>query len=139
MSSVTNLSIARRFFNECWNQGKVDVLDEIMAPDHLHHLPDEDIRGAESIKGFILNLRTAFPDLTINIDDEIVAENKVALRWTTRCTHLGDFFGMPPTGNHIEYGGIDIIRFNNGRIVELWSYMDQVGFNTQVNQAKTKK
>jgi predicted ester cyclase len=134
MSLENNLSIARRFFNECRNQGNLDVLDEIMAPEHIHHLPDEDIHGSEKIKRLINNLRTAFPDMNIKIEDEIVEKDKVVFRWTARLTHRGDFFGIPPTGNHIMYSGIDIIRITNNRIVELWSQMDQVGFNHQLTK-----
>lgn len=135
MSSKNNLSLARRFFNECWNQGKLDVLDEIMAPEHIHHLPDEDIQGSENIKRLINNLRAAFPDMKITIEDEIVSQDMVVFRWTTRFTHLGDFFGMPPTGNYIMYTGIDIIRIANNRIVELWNQMDQVSFTNQLTKS----
>ena len=133
MSADTNLSIARRFFYECWNQGKLDVLDEIMAPNHVHHLPDEDIHGIDAIKAGIRTMRIAFPDKTLTIDDEIAAQDKVVFRWTSRFTHLGDFFGMPPTGNHIEYSGIDIIRIKDDRIVELWSQWNQFSFKRQLN------
>lgn len=135
MPSDTNLSTARRFFNECWNQGKLEVLDEIMAPDHVHHLPDEDIRGIENIKAGIRNLRLAFPDKTLTIDDEIAVRDKVVLRWTVHMTHLGDFYGMPPTGNRIAYSGIDIIRFDHSRIVELWSQWNQGAFKRQLTKS----
>ncbi len=132
MNSENNQTLARSFINECWNRGSVNLIDDLLAPDHIHHFPDGDIHGAENIKVLIVNARTAFPDLVITIDDEIVEHDKVVLRWTARCTHLGDFYGTPPTGNLIEYTGIDIIRFANGRIVELWNQMDNVGFNRQL-------
>ena len=110
------------------------MLDEIMAPGHVHHLPGEDLHGLEEIKTIIRDLRIAFPDMRITtIEDEIVSQDKVVFRWTTRCTHMGDFYGMPPTGNTIEYGGIDIIRFEKGRIVELWSQMDKLSLRRQLN------
>ena len=77
MASELNLSIAKRFFNECWNQGKVDLLDEIMAPDNVHHLPDSELNGFDEVKDGIRNLLMAFPDMSITIDDEIVAQDKV--------------------------------------------------------------
>ena len=139
MSSEKNRALARRFIDECWNQGKVDVIDDLLAPDHVHHFPDGDIEGADNIKEFILKMRIAFPDIAITIDDEIVSQDKVVFRWTARCTHLGDFFGMSPTGNSIEYTGIDIIRSSNGRIVELWSQTDAVGFDRQLKKKRRKE
>ena len=126
-SSNTNLALARRFFNECWNEGGVDVLAKIMAPKHVHHFPDGDMHGPENIKAMILDIRTRFPDFHISIDDEIVGQDKVVLRWTIRGTHQ-------PTGNSVEYTGIDIIRFSNGRIVELWNQMDVVGYQQQLQK-----
>ena len=135
MSSENNRILARRFFNECWNLGAVDVIDDLLAPDHVHHFPDEDVKGAENIKELIVKTRTAFPDIVFTIDDEIIAQDKVVFRWTARCTHLGDFYGMPPTGNSIEWTGIDIIRCANGRIVELWNQADGIGFERQLKKS----
>jgi predicted ester cyclase len=122
-----NLALARRFFNECWNEGRVDALTEIMAPEHVHHFPDSDLRGPENIKAMIHDIRTRFPDFHITIDDEIVGQDKVVLRWTIRGTHQ-------PTGNSVQYTGIDIIRIANGRIVELWNQMDVVGYKQQLQK-----
>jgi steroid delta-isomerase-like uncharacterized protein len=134
MSSNTNRALARRFIEECWNQGTVRLIDDFLAPDHVHHLPAGDIHGAEEIKGLIVDVRAAFPDYVITIDDEIVAQDKVVFRWTAHGTHLGDFYGMSPTGNFIKYTGIDIIRCANGRIVELWNQTDFIGFERQLNK-----
>lgn len=135
MSSSNTLLMARRFFNECWNEGRLEVVDELLAPEHVHHFADGDMRGPESIKSMIRDLRRAFPDFQITIDDEIVSRDKVVLRWTIRGTHKGDFYGMAPTGNTVEYTGIDIIRFgNNGRIVELWNQGDYVGLDRKLKK-----
>ena len=135
MSSENNQTLARRFFNECWNQGAVNLVDDLLDSNHVHHFPDEDVKGAENIKELIVKLRTAFPDIVFTIDDEIIAQDKVVFRWTARCTHLGDFYGIPPTGNYIEYTGIDIIRCANGRIVELWNQIDGIGFERQLKNS----
>jgi steroid delta-isomerase-like uncharacterized protein len=135
MSSENNLALARRFFNECWNQGAVNLIDDFLATEHVHHFPEGDVKGPENIKNLILEMRTAFPDFHLTIDDEIAAQDKVVFRWTCSCTHLGDFYGIAPTGNTIEYTGIVIIRFANGRIVELWNQVDQAGFDRQLKKS----
>ena len=129
-----NLLLARRFINECWNEGQVEVLEEIMSAEHVHHFSGVDLHGRQAVRGLILAMRTAFPDLHISIEDEIVGGDKVVLRWRTRATHLGDFNSMAPTRNELDYTGIDIIRFEGGRIVELWNQMDELAFNRQLNR-----
>src|SRR5438105_330301 len=93
------LLLAHRIFNECWNEGRLDVVDELLAPEHVHHFPDGDVHGPENIKAMIRNIRERFPDFQITIDDEIVGQDKVALRWTIRGTHQAN-------GNSVEYTGI---------------------------------
>ena len=121
------LLLAHRIFNECWNEGRLDVVDELLAPEHVHHFPDGDVHGPENIKAMIRNIRERFPDFQITIDDEIVGQDKVALRWTIRGTHQA-------SGNSVEYTGIDIIRMANGHIVELWNQMDVVGYKRQLEK-----
>jgi predicted ester cyclase len=111
------------------------VLDEILALEYHLHLPGEDIQGSEKIKGLMYSVRTAFPNLSITIDDEIVSQDKVVFRWTISWTYLSDFFGMPPSSKRIGYTAIDIIRNANGRIFELWNQMDRVGFELQLTQS----
>ena len=125
MSASDNLLAARRFFDECWNGGRLDVVDELLAPEHVHHFADGDVVGRENVKGLIRDLRDDFPDFHISVDDDFAVEDKVVLRWTIRGTHA-------PTGNPVEYTGIDIIRFVDGRIVELWNQGDYVGLNRQL-------
>jgi predicted ester cyclase len=72
--------------------------------------------------------------MTSTIEGEIIAQDKSDFRWATFFTLQGDFFGMYPPCNHIEYRGSDIICFNNDRIVELWSQMYQVDFTHQLKQ-----
>lgn len=127
MPSSDIRTLAHRFFNECWNEGRLDVVDELLAPEHVHHFPDGDVHGPENIKAMIRDIRERFPDFQITIDDEIVGQDKVVLRWTIRGTHKA-------TGNSVEYTGIDIIRIANGHIVELWNQMDVVGYKRQLQK-----
>jgi predicted ester cyclase len=132
MSPETNRALVKQFFDECWNQGKVDVLHEIMSPDHVHHLPGWELHGPDEIKDLILDLRASFPDLHIGVDDEIIADDKVVIRWTMRGTHLGNLGNIAPTGKRVEYIGIDILRCAGSKIVELWGVPDTQGLFQQL-------
>jgi len=128
-----NQALVRRYILECWDRGDVDLLTELCAPDYLLHLPGKTTHLPET-QQLILDLHAAFPDFKLTIDDEILAGEKVIIRWTIRGTHLGPLFGLAPTGRHIEYTGIDIIRCANDKIVEFWGQPDSSGLQRQLGQ-----
>jgi SnoaL-like polyketide cyclase/Stage II sporulation protein E (SpoIIE) len=76
------------------------------------------------LKQAITTYRTAFPDLKATVDDIFAEGDRVAYRWSTRGTHLGDWLGIPPTGNHMAATGISIFRIAGGKVVEGWTSMD---------------
>ncbi len=79
-------------------------------------------RGAQRdrLEGF----RTAFPDVTIELEDVVAEDDRVAFRSTMRGTHLGEFLGIGPTGRTVEVGLVDIIRIQDGRFAEQWGGPD---------------
>jgi predicted ester cyclase len=76
--------------------------------------------------------RAAFSDISIIYEDQISKGNKVVGRYRVKVTHTGDLGGLPATGNTIEIGGIEIIRIENGRIVEIWEAIDWLDFYQQL-------
>lgn len=87
---------------------------------------------AEGHKEYSLVMQSAFPDLERTIEQIIAEGDKVVARWSAKGTHLGDFNGLPPTGNIVTSSGITIFRIANGRIVEEWSESDMLGLLQQV-------
>lgn len=128
--SEQNRDLARRVFDEAFNQGRLCIIEELCAPDIVLHSPTltELGRGRGPIKAFVGGLRAGFPDLQIEIDDIITEGDKVVIRWhTTRQTHTGPYQGLPPTGRQVRMTGIDIFRIADGQIVEVWVEIDAVG------------
>lgn len=113
-----NRTTAHRYFDEVMNQGKLEVINEIMTPDFQFIIPTQPapIAGFENMSGFVTYLRTAFPDIKFSVEREIATDNKVAMRWTITGTHQGEFLGMPATGNKISDYGVDIFTFEGGKI-----------------------
>lgn len=120
----SNEVIVRRFFDDLWNTGNLAVTEELVADEHVHHLGDEELRGPDGVKGAVVWLRTAFPDLRFRLDDVVVDDDRVAVRWTATGTHLGPLSDLSPTGRHVTWTGADWIRLASGRIVELWAITD---------------
>lgn len=97
MSAEENGALVRRFIEEIFNQGKLEVAEEILAPDYIHHDPTtgEFGSGIEGFKQMISLYRQAF-DLQIVLEDQIATEEKVVDRWTGHGTHQGSLHGHGP-------------------------------------------
>jgi predicted ester cyclase len=102
MGASDNVTVVRRWANEGFAQGKVELVDELLAADFVNHSP---VPGQgpdrDGVKAGLLALHAAFPDLSLSEDDVIAQGEKVVLRDTIRGTHLGPFAGIPPTGKQV--------------------------------------
>jgi steroid delta-isomerase-like uncharacterized protein len=135
---MTRNATTQRFFDEVWNEGKLDVVDELFAPEYVGHPsgPEETVRGPEGVKTYVGGLRAGVPDLTLTIEDQVVDGDKVATRWTARGTHSGALLGIQPTGRAAVVTGITIQRIGDaGRIVEGWTNWDMLGMLQQLGVA----
>lgn len=121
MSGEENKAIIRRLFAEVWT-GDVAAADKYYAPGPLR----------DGLKQFATDLYQAVPDWTVTIDDLVSEGDKVAVRWTGRGTHLGEWNGAPPTGQPVSTTGIDIERFVDGQIVQEDGEVDMHGFLRQI-------
>jgi steroid delta-isomerase-like uncharacterized protein len=141
-----NKQIARRFMDECWNQGKLDSVREFVADDCRIHDPAFPTltSGVENLMRHIGMCRAGFPDLTFSIDDTIAERDEVVLHWTARGTHKAPFLGMQPTNRNATVSGTSIFRIENSRIVEQWadwnlmSLMEQLGVVTAPREAAAR-
>jgi steroid delta-isomerase-like uncharacterized protein len=135
--SVQNKAKMRRGIEEVWNQGNYDVADEVIAQDFVAHMPGstDDLNGPEGVKQYFAKLHQAFPDLKFTIEDHVAEGDRVIARWIARGTHDGDFRGIPPTGTHVAVTGITVNRFADGKIVEGWQYLDELGLLQQLGVA----
>ena len=132
MSVEGNKAVVRRFFEEALNQQRLDVLDEILAPDFIgqgEHPPRR-----EDEKRMWQGVLAAFPDAQVVVEDQVGEGDKVVTRWSVRATHQQEFMGIPPTGKEIRDSGIHIHRLSDGRIVEAWAESDTLGVLQQLGQ-----
>lgn len=136
-----NKALVARYFNEILNQGKLDVVEEIMSPDFAFRIPTlpEPVRGFNGMKQFVTGLRNGFPDIHFTVEREAVEKDKVASRWRILGTHKGEFLGIPPTGNRVEDQGVDIFRVANGKIAEMWVNENDLGLMQQLGVIPSSK
>jgi steroid delta-isomerase-like uncharacterized protein len=128
-----NKILVRRVFDELYNQGDLDVADEIYAPEYIwHNVSGPDVLGNQGMKEHVAVVRHAFPNINITAEDMIAEENKVVTRWTIVATHKGEFGGIPPTGVQVKFTGILISRIADGKIAEDWENSDVLGLMQQL-------
>ena len=130
-----NRALVRRWFEEVWNRGREELIEQLRAPDTRATGLGEGNReslGHAPFRAFYSNLRRTFPDLHVTIEDIIAEGDKIAVRITMAGTHMGDALGTAPTGRTVSFGGIVMARIVNGRIAEAWNNIDQLGILKQI-------
>lgn len=133
-----NRQIIQTYYNEVWNKGDVDVLDNLLSKDYINHTPSTPNPpiGAAGLKPIIKAIRKGFPDLHYEIKDIIVTKNKAVARVVMTGTQTDTLFGIPPTGKHIEVNQINIEQIESGRITEHWRVTDELGMMKQLGVVK---
>lgn len=126
MSAEENKALARRVIEQMFNEGNLEVADELLAPGYVDHDPSlpQDVHGPEGFKQYVGMYRAAFPDLHVQIDDQLAEGDRVATRWTGTGTHNGELAGITPTGKPVTLPGMEIVRIANGKLIEGWEGYD---------------
>ena len=121
-----NKALVRRFFDEVMNEGRLDLVAELFAPEYVNrHAHPGQQPGPDGVRQLVTNVRRAFPDLVETVDDLVAEGDRVGLRLTLRGTHLGAFRGAEATGKRVEVMGMAIVRIEAGRIAEGWFFFDR--------------
>ena len=116
-----NKEVVRRFNKEVIEQGSLDTFREIMDKDFINRTAPPEMNNAEGMWNTFHNvLRPAFPDLTVEIHDQIAEGDKVTTRKSIVGTHKGTLMGIAPTHKKIRIDVIDIVKLRNGKYVEHW-------------------
>jgi steroid delta-isomerase-like uncharacterized protein len=131
--ATDNIALVRRFVDQVWNRGNMNVCDEILSPKLRTHDPMlGDVDGIESAKQHVRLFRTAFPDFDTSIDDIGAIGDKVYVRWTATGTHRGNMMGITPTNRRGVVHGMTVNRFENNKIVETYYAWDVYGMIEQL-------
>jgi len=131
-SPAENKALMRRFVDEVWNQGHLEVADELFHPEASSPSAPALPRGAEGVKVIAGMFRSAFPDYWMTIDLLLAEGDRVAARFTQGGTHQGDLFGIAPTGKSVTFTEMGVLRVADGRVVESWYVVDMAGLMQQL-------
>jgi steroid delta-isomerase-like uncharacterized protein len=130
--SEQNKTLARRWFEDLFSRGNLDVANEILSAEFVDHLTHEDERGLEELKHYVSIYRSAFPDIQDSVEDIVAEGDKVVVRWLSSGTHQGEFMGVAPTGRHVTFTGMRLFRIADNKIVESWVNIDERGLQEQL-------
>jgi predicted ester cyclase len=128
-------TIVRRLFEEAINQDRFDVAEELIAPDFVNRgapVGSDHAAGPRAFTSAAGTLKAPCPDLLFRVEDVIGEGDRAAVRWSARGTHTEEFRGALPTHRVVEQHGIDILRLEGGRVVEMWPMVDRLGVLQQL-------
>jgi predicted ester cyclase len=139
MSVEDNKAKVRAFYEEAVNKGALAAVDDLVAPMEIAHYSGGAVgqNTPTSVKKWVTDIRSAFPDIHVTIEDLIADGDKLVNRVTYRGTHNGELndpvWGrIAPTGKQITWMAIAINRFADGKSVEAWDLMDDSGIWQQL-------
>jgi steroid delta-isomerase-like uncharacterized protein len=127
MSEQANKDLARRWFEEVWNQGRESAIDELFHPQGKAYgfpEPDSVLIGPEGFKAIHRAFHKAFGNIRIDIDDLVAEEDRVAIRWTSTMLHNGDGLGFAATGKNVTIPGASFITCRDGKLTSGWNFLD---------------
>jgi len=132
MSKQINIE-AQTKFGEAINSGNLDAMNNLVATDSVEHDPAPgQAKGPQGYIDFFTTLRSAFPDLKIEVEQLVADDENVAFAYSMTGTHEGDFNGIPATHKKVKARGLQISRFENGKMVERWGSSDELGILKQL-------
>ena len=130
--SSENKALVVKWFEEVWNQGRIEAIDGMMAPNCRIHGLGPTPQSPAQFKSFHTMYRDAFPDVTIHVDEVVAEGDLVAARWSATATHRGHGLGFAATNKPTQFTGMVFVRIENGKLVEGWNSFDQLGMLQQL-------
>lgn len=125
MPGANNAALARRWFEEVWNERRDATVEELMHSDAVGHMEGLEVKGPSEFLSARATLLQAFPDLRVHVDGIVAQGDDVVVRWSARGTHHGEGLGFAASRKSAEFRGMSWLRFEGGKIVEGWDAWNQ--------------
>ncbi len=119
-------------YTAAMNERRLDDLDAVLSPDFVSHTRVGDVTGRDRFKELMRTVFDAFPDLFYFLDESILTEDRVVLRYHWEAVQRAPFLGIPPTHKMVRGEGIELIHVRGERLVEIWNYADIMGLAAQL-------
>lgn len=118
--------IAVRFFDEVWNKGRVEAIDELTTPDakSYGYPHPESVLTRDQLREYILEFRRSFTHIHLQVDETVAETGRVAARWTGTMQHTGAGLGFAPTGKVVAVHGMTFLHLEGELISAGWNALD---------------
>ena len=130
--SAQNKALVRRWFEQVWNNGRAETIDELLSERSVVHGLGADLHGPAGFKEFHAAYRDAFPDLAVHIEHLVAEDDLVVVHWSATATHSGGGLGFAATGKPVSFSGMALVRVEGNKFVEGWNSFDQLGLLQQL-------
>jgi steroid delta-isomerase-like uncharacterized protein len=132
MTPEEHKAVVRRFFEEVWNQQKLEAIDDVFAATVVFNGQPV---ARDAFRQLVAARRAAFPDIHVTVEDQVAEGDKVSTRRTWEATHRGPYRGIAATGKRVKWSQISIVRIADGKIVEDWAVADELSILQQLGQS----
>jgi steroid delta-isomerase-like uncharacterized protein len=129
---MKNIEKVKAYQEAIWDKHDIHAVDAFFAQDVLVHSPVGSTHGTAKLKSIIAQWHIGFPNLKVYWDEFICNDNTVVVRWHAQGKHEGVFLGYSPTNNEVNYVGVTIYKFSEGKVSEYQSYVDMSTIFTQL-------
>ncbi|MBM2826281.1 MAG: hypothetical protein HW403_345 [Dehalococcoidia bacterium] len=131
MSTEENKAIAINYYKE-QDRLKGKLSEALTAPNYNAYINGGQPITRDGHEEMAAMFWAAFPDINQTVEETVAEGDKVAVRFTLRATHAGDFMGTPPTGKRIAVSGMGILRIVDGKVTEIREEFDEMGLMVQI-------
>ena len=126
-------AIERRIADEVWTKGKLDLIEELIAPEFVGTSPtDGEFHGPDGFRQLVERYHSAFSGVEMRIERLVAEGDWVATNWTARGTHTGELMGIAPTSREATVTGMQFSRVRDGKLVESHGLFDALGMLQQL-------
>lgn len=138
--SEANKNISHRVNEQVWNEGKLNLIDDLVSSDFVNHSAPPGLPAdRDGFKQLVAIYRVAFPDVHITIEDILAEGDRVMTRWSATGTHKGELLGIAPTEKKVTVTGMSENRISGGKVVEQWNEFDDLGMLQQIGAMPTSE
>ncbi|SFV12918.1 ester cyclase [Pseudoduganella namucuonensis] len=134
MSIDANKQLVRTLYEQCFNHGSLELLNELLTEDFVASPGN---RGRAEFAAGVAAIRAGFPDVRFELEEVFGEDERLAVRWTFQATHAGAFNGTPATGRRVTQTGNVLYHFRGGRIARAWVQVDRLGLLQQIGALPT--
>jgi len=133
MTTEQAKALVHRHLDVMWNRGDVSVAGEVCASELVQHDPfTTRLTDLDTYVAYLEEVRRAFPDLVLATEDVVAEGDRVVVRWSFTGTHQDQMRDLAATGRRVAFAGMSMYRLAEGRIAEIWTSFDTIGYLRQM-------